>query len=163
MFELTRRPRINNTLKNLGILGKDLDDFGKLVDEMFHFHGFPTLSGLNGPDFSPSLEFAEEKDKYVATLELPGLSQNDVDISLDEDEGILTIKGEKKQEKKSERDDYYVCERAYGSFRREIPLPKNIKGDQINASFDKGILTLDLPKEEIKEKATKKIKINKIS
>ena len=159
MFELIKRPKTNNKLRALDLLGRDFDDFGKLVDDMFHFHGFPTIGGLSSPTFSPSLDFADKKDKYVATIELPGLEQGDVDISLDEDENLLTIKGEKKKEKKEENDDYYVCERSYGAFRREIPLPKNIKKDKINASFNKGVLTLDLPKEIEKQKTRKKIEI----
>jgi len=158
MFELTKRTR-PNMLKRLDLLGKDFNNVERIFDDLFHFHGIPTLSGIDNPLFSPSLEFVDKKDRYLASIELPGIDQKDIDISLNEDNDVLIIKGEKKAKEKEENDDYYVYERSYGSFRREIPLPHNSVKDKIEATFDKGILTLEIPKEKNIEKKSKKIEI----
>jgi len=161
MFELVKRQRPTNMLRLLDHFRHDLDDFDKLFEGLSHFHGFPTLAGLQNPDFSPNLNVVEKKDCFLVSTELPGMAEEDVEIALDDDR-ILTIKGEKKQEKKDEGDDYVVCECSYGGFRREIPLPKNVDVDGITASFEKGVLALTLPKVKVEEKKTaRKIEIKK--
>jgi len=158
MFELVRKTR-PEMLKRLNSLSNDFGSVEKIFDDLFHFHGLPTVSGIDKPLFSPSLEFIDKKDKYLASVELPGIDQKDIEISFNENDDILIIKGEKKVENKEENDDYYICERSYGSFRREIPLPHNIIKDKIEATFDKGILILEIPKEIETKKESKKIEI----
>lgn len=158
MFELLRQ-RPQNGLRALDHLRKDLDSFDDIFEALSHFHGFSPLKGISAPDFSPSLELVEKKDKYIAAIEIPGMTKDNVDISIDEDSNTLIIKGEKKQEKKDEGDDCYVCERVYGSFRREIALPKNITHENISAEYKDGVLRLTLPKEEKKEAEKKKLSI----
>jgi HSP20 family protein len=123
-----------------------------------HFHGLPTLSGLTKPSFSPSLQIVNNENEYLTSVELPGLEEKDVEISIDED-NVLTIKGEKKQEYKEEKNNYYVSEISYGAFRREIPLPQDIEKDNIEALFSKGILAIKIPKVKKKEKEVKKIEV----
>lgn len=156
MFELsTQRPK--SILRLLDNFRNDMNTFDQLFDTMSHFHGMPTLANLPTVAFSPSLEISEKKDSYVATAELPGIDQKDVEITIDEESNTLVLKGEKKQETKQEGDDYFVTERSYGSFRREIYLPKDINKEKIDASFKDGVLKLILPKEskDIKKEAKK--------
>ena len=100
----------------------------------------------------PSIDLTETKDKLVVKAELPGLEAKDVELTLTED--ILTIQGEKKEEKD---EHYFFVERYAGTFERRIKLPTLVKTDKIDAIFDKGILTINLPKSE--EAKTKEIKI----
>ena len=125
---------------------------------MSHFHGLPTLSGLTKPSFSPSLQIVNNENEYLTSVELPGLEEKDVEISIDED-NVLTIKGEKKQEYKEEKNNYCVSEISYGAFRREIPLPQDIEKDNIEALFSRGILAIKIPKVKKKEKEIKKIEV----
>jgi HSP20 family protein len=158
MFELVRNTR-PGMLKRLNSLSQDFGNVERIFDDLFHFHGVPTVSGIDKPLFSPSLEFIDKKNKYIASVELPGINQKDIDISFNEEDDILIIKGEKREKNKEENDDYYICERSYGSFRREIPLPHNVEKDKIEATFDKGILTLEIPKKKEITKKSKKIEI----
>ena len=103
----------------------------------------------------PSIDLTETKDKLVVKAELPGLEAKDVELTLTED--ILTIQGEKKEEKEEKDEHHFFVERYAGTFERRIKLPTLVKTDKIDAIFDKGILTINLPKSE--EAKTKEIKI----
>lgn len=104
----------------------------------------------------PALDIEEEKDKYILSAELPGMEEKDLDITVTDN--VLTISGEKKMETKKEDKNCIVSERRYGSFSRSVRLPKNIKSDKMKARFEKGVLFIDMPKDE--EAAPKKIKID---
>lgn len=160
MFELIKRNSRPNMLKMLDLVGHDMDSVSRIMDDLFHFHGVPTMAGIDKPDFSPSLNFSEKENKYVASLELPGISQDDIKMSLSDD-NILTITGEKKIETTEENECYCVKECHYGLFRRDIPLPLDIEKDGIEATFENGILKLDLPKAKKEKKKSKKIEIKK--
>lgn len=159
MFEIIRGHR-PNMLRVLNLLGHDMDDLSTMFDNLSHFHGISPLSTVKSASFSPSLEIIDKKEKYIASIELPGLSEDDVKVSITE-ENVLIIQGEKRVENKDEGDEYYVSECYYGSFRREIPLPHGIVIDNIEASFEKGVLTLDIPKEVAVKKTLKEIDIKK--
>lgn len=102
--------------------------------------------------FAP-LEVFDRDGKTVVRLEVPGVAMEDIDISMSE--GMLTIKGEKKQEKEAEEENYYCYERSYGSFHRMLSVPAGVDTDKITASYDDGVLELTLPKAE--ETKVKKI------
>jgi HSP20 family protein len=144
-------------LRRLDTLGKEGDLFSSMIDDLFHFHGFSPITGLSIPDFSPSIDFIDKEDKYLISIEIPGMGKEDVKIELEDD--VLVIKGEKKSEKKEDNDELYVCERCYGAFRRELRLPSDINKDTIDAGYDNGVLTINLPKTKIIEKETKQISI----
>lgn len=146
-----------NILRTLDTLGREGDLFSNMLDDLFHFHGFSPLSGIKNPDFSPALDFAEKDDKFVATLEVPGIEKENIQIEIEEDS--IIIKGEKKTEKEDKTTERYVCERCYGSFRREINLPSNIDSEKIDASYNNGILTIDIPKKEESKVTKKKIEV----
>ena len=99
-------------------------------------------------EFRPSIDVVKTEDKIVLSAELPGMMPDDVDVSLDGD--ILTIKGEKTDEREISEDDRYVCERTFGSFTRRITVPVGVTADSIEANFDKGVLTVEvkLPEEK---------------
>ncbi len=104
-------------------------------------------------------DVSESNDAIEVSAELPGLDEQDVEVVLEN--GVLTVKGEKKAESKKKEKDYYLAERSYGSFRRSFRLPDTVDEDKINADFDKGVLKLVLPKlAEAKSKA-KRIQISK--
>ncbi len=108
-------------------------------------------------EWLPTLDVSETKDNYVVKAELPGIDPKDIDISLMND--ILTIKGEKKQEKEEKEENYHLIERTYGSFTRGIRLPGQVQSDKINASFKNGVLKVTLPKTEEAKKKEIKIKV----
>jgi HSP20 family protein len=100
----------------------------------------------------PAVDVYEEKDDVVIKAEIPGLSKEDLSVQVSD--STLTIKGEKKREEKVKEDDYYRCERSFGSFTRAVALPCDVKADQVKASFKNGVLDVRMPKtEEAKKKA----------
>jgi HSP20 family protein len=104
----------------------------------------------------PTMEISESAKELTLTAELPGIDQKDIDVSLDE--GMLTIRGEKTEEKKEGEEDkkVYLYERTYGSFSRSFALPPNVDGTNISAEFEKGVLKIHLPKlADVKPKARK--------
>ncbi len=119
------------------------------------FDGF-LQGGTKDEDFglslwTPAVDIAEQDNDYVVKVELPGMSKDDVKITLESN--ILTIRGEKKQEKDLKEENYHRIERSYGSFQRSFTLPTTVKSDKIDASYRDGILSITLPKmEEAKPK-----------
>ena len=92
-----------------------------------------------------------EADKFVVKAELPGMKEEDIDVSVIGD--TLTVKGEKKTESEVKEEDYYRCERSYGSFYRSVPLPSTVDASKIKADFEDGVLEVTLPKTaEVKPK-----------
>jgi HSP20 family protein len=92
----------------------------------------------------PALDVFEKDDRFVVRAELPGMKEDDIDISVIGD--TLSIKGEKKTETEVKDEDYYRCERSYGSFYRSIPLPSDVDANKIEANLDDGVLEVTLPK-----------------
>ena len=153
---LARRQNPLNILRRLDTLGKEEDLFSSMLDDLFHFHGFSPLSGISNPNFSPALNFVDKGDKYTLSVELPGMNKDETNIEIDD--GTLVIKGEKKTEKEEKTNDRYVSERCYGSFRREVILPNDSVTEDISATYQNGVLSIDIPK----VKATEKEKTKKI-
>jgi HSP20 family protein len=108
-------------------------------------------------EWLPSLDVAETKNDIVVKVELPGMDQKDIDISLSD--GHLIIKGEKKQEKEEKEENYHFIERNYGAFARSVHLPKEVNRDKISASYKDGVLKVVLPKSEEAKKKEVKIKV----
>lgn len=96
--------------------------------------------------WTPAVDIAEHDNEYVVKVELPGVSKDDVKVTLESN--ILTIRGEKKREKETEKDNYHRMERMYGSFQRSFTLPSTVRADKIDAVYKDGILTITLPKAE---------------
>ena len=107
-------------------------------------------------EWTPAVEVFEKEDQFVVKAELPGMKEDDIDISVVGD--TLTIKGERKAESEVKEEDYYCCERSYGSFYRSVALPSNVNAEKIEASYKEGILEINLPK--VPEVKPKKIAIS---
>jgi HSP20 family protein len=108
-------------------------------------------------EWLPSLDVAETKNEIVVKAEVPGMDPKDIDISFSD--GMLTIKGEKKQEREEKEADYHLVERSYGSFCRSVQLPTEVQSGKINASYKNGILRISLLKSEEAKKKEVKIKV----
>jgi HSP20 family protein len=103
----------------------------------------------------PSVDVSETDTEMKVRAELPGMTQDDIELNLQDN--VLTLKGEKKQEKKEGKEDYHRMECCYGSFTRSFTLPASVEQDKVQASFKDGILEITLPKSE--ETKPKKISI----
>jgi len=106
---------------------------------------------------SVRLDIREDEKAFHVIAELPGLGDNEVEVTFDD--GLLTIRGEKKIARDDKKDTWHVVERSYGSFARQVALPANIDSDQIEAKFEKGVLTVTLPKAAPEQTSAKKISI----
>ncbi|SDF99767.1 heat shock protein Hsp20 [Limimonas halophila] len=102
-------------------------------------------------------EVSEADDAYKITAEVPGLTEKDVDVEVSGD--FLTVKGEKSHEQERTEETHYVRERSYGSFRRSFRLPEDVDRDNIEATVDKGVLTLKLPKTPEAQRQVKKVTV----
>lgn len=131
------------------------------IDRLFDDFGRPARSMFFGQPTAPvaALELTEGKDEYQLSAELPGLGQDDVDIAVAD--GVLTISGEKKEEKEHKENGYLMSERRYGSFRREIALPADVDLNAIKARFKDGVLSLTMAKDKAAPARTRKIAIGK--
>ncbi|TBW02778.1 Hsp20/alpha crystallin family protein [Azotobacter chroococcum] len=92
----------------------------------------------------PAVDIHDKGAAYEISAELPGMDEQDIEVRLSS--GCLTIKGEKKEEHEDRKKDTYVAERYYGAFQRSFALPVEVDAERIEARFDKGVLTLSLPK-----------------
>ena len=97
-------------------------------------------------DWVPSVDIKECKDAYEVSADVPGVEPKDIDISLED--GVLTVKGERRAETKDERDSYTRTERNYGSFYRRFTLPDTADAEKISAKTEHGVLKLHIPKKE---------------
>ncbi len=94
--------------------------------------------------WAPSVDIKEESNRYVVQADLPGVKPEDIEVTLQN--GVLTIKGERQTEAKEEKENYRRIERFYGSFFRRFSLPESVEEEKIEANYDKGVLTVSIPK-----------------
>jgi HSP20 family protein len=128
-------------------------NLNRLFDDFFYGSSLIPFN-QNWGSFNPSIDVTETDKDYKVSAELPGLDENDIEVSLDRN--ILTISGEKKTEKEDKDQNYYRMERSYGSFQRCLSFPSNIESDNINANFKNGALQITIPKQP---RPVKKIEI----
>jgi HSP20 family protein len=103
---------------------------------------WPWADGERG--WAPAIDMIDGKDEMVLRADLPGLTEKDVDVNVQD--SVLTIKGERKSETEEKKDDYYYCERSYGRFTRSLTLPAGVDADKVKATFKNGVLEVRLPK-----------------
>jgi HSP20 family protein len=142
------------------------------VDRLFDdfdggFHRWPAgRSPFNAAPFwrsdsswpaTPAVDLVETEKAYEVSAELPGLDEKNIEVKFAYD--ILTIKGERQEEKEEKKKDYFLHERSFGSFHRVLHVPARIDADKIEATFKKGVLTVTLPKSAEVQKAEKKIAV----
>ena len=117
----------------------------------------PFFRGFAGIGAVPAVDIVEKDKDYEITAELPGIDESNLDVKFAD--GVLTIKGEKKEEREEKKKDYYLSERRYGSFQRSFPVPESVDPNKIEAKFVNGVLTIKLPKSAEAQKNEKKIAI----
>jgi HSP20 family protein len=121
--------------------------------------GFPFRNLQEDMDigWSPRLDVSETENGLEIVADLPGLEKKDIQVSLEDN--LLTIKGEKKEEKESKDKKYHTIERRSGSFYRAVRLPLEVKKDKVEATFKDGVLTLRLPKSKEEKRKVAQIEI----
>lgn len=131
-------------------------EFDDLFDNFFRSFDLQPFESTTGA-FSPRIDVVDSEQEISIKAELPGMDEKDIDVSISR--GVLTLRGEKKQEKEDKGRDYYRMERSYGSFSRSIQLPAEVDETKIKASFKKGVLDIAMPKTQKLAEETKKIKV----
>lgn len=141
----------------MDLLHRDID---RLFEDFWRGFDLPMLGHMERPfgRMLPKLDMAEDEDEVRLSVELPGMDEKDVEVLLSDN--VLTIKGEKKAEKETKKEAYAYTERTYGSFHRSIPLDAEVMADKVEARFDKGVLTVTLPKTPEAKTKAKKIPVN---
>ncbi len=137
---------------------KELENLQREMNRLFDFsfgRGIREEAPLLGTSWAPAVDVYDSKDAILVKADLPGLSKDEIDVSVQDD--TLVIKGEKKKDAEVKEDDYYRVERYYGSFYRALPLPAEVDADKVEATYEDGVLTLNLPKKE--EAKPKQIRI----
>jgi len=114
------------------------------------------LPALRTEEWAPAVDVSETEDAITVKAEIPGVNQDDIEISLTGD--VLTIKGKKEEEKEEKGRSFHRIERCYGSFSRSFTLPSTVDQDNVKASYNKGVLEITLPKKA--EAKAKTIKVN---
>jgi HSP20 family protein len=134
---------------------KELETLRGEMDTLWDsFFGERTPVIRKESEWIPPIDISETKEAVVVTTEVPGIDPKDVNISFTQD--MLTIKGEKKQEKEEEGENYYRVERSFGSFSRSFRIPVSVKEGEIKAQHKGGVLKITLPKaEEVKPREIK--------
>lgn len=120
-------------------------------DDLFRRSGESALTA-----WAPAVDIHENKDELVLEADLPGFNEKDLDIRVEDN--TLTVRGERKFEKKVEEENYLRMERAYGSFARSFAMPHTVNTESIKAVYRDGVLTIRLPKRE--EAKPKQVKVN---
>lgn len=103
-------------------------------------------SSIATAEWAPTVDIKEESNKFVIFADIPGVMPEDIEISMEA--GVLTVKGQKESESKTEKDGYKRVERSFGSFHRRFSLPDSADGDSINAKCKHGVLEITIPKRE---------------
>lgn len=159
-----RMPTVFDSLTSLR------DEMNHLLDEFFTgferraptlFRGYEPgwlLGGRRG-ELVPAIDVAEDDKAVTLTAELPGMKEEDIEVVLRDD--MLTVTGEKKSERKEDKEEYHLTERRYGAFERTFRLPETADFGKIKAVFEAGVLTVTVPKKAEAKKAEKKIKVAK--
>jgi HSP20 family protein len=138
----------------------------RMFDQFWRGFGLPSFRRMVEPEgwsdggfnfAAPAIDFAEDEKTYHVTAELPGLSEKDINLSVSDD--LLTITGEKREEKERQEKNYHYSERRFGSFRRAVQLPQHIDRNKIEASFKNGVLDVTLPKSPDAMQRQRKIEV----
>jgi HSP20 family protein len=124
-------------------------EMNRLFDDVLRGTGLPAATGNQGQGrvgnfVNASMNVSETENEIRITAELPGVTEQDIDVSLDDD--VLTIRGEKKFERTDDKVNFHFVERSYGTFQRSLRLPFPVDPEWVQASFENGVLTVTVPK-----------------
>jgi HSP20 family protein len=128
---------------------RELEDMSDRLNRMFSRQALPQASGKETmvvADWVPSVDVSETDGEYQIKAEIPDVKKEDVRVTLED--GVLTIQGERKQEKEEKGRKYHRVERSYGSFVRSFTLPDLVDEEKVKAEFKDGVLNLQLPKSQ---------------
>ena len=128
---------------------RELEEVSDRLNRMFARPSSPRTTGKETmivADWTPSVDISETEGEYQIKAEIPDVKKEDVKVTLED--GVLTIQGERKQEKEEKGKKYHRIERSYGSFVRTFSLPDVIDAEKVKAEFKEGVLNLHLPKSE---------------
>jgi HSP20 family protein len=133
--------------------------FNRMLSSNFARRPQLTLEGNGGRklEWAPSADISETEKEFVIRAELPAVKKEDVQVTVDQ--GIITIKGERKQQKEEKTEKFHRVENFYGSFERSFSLPDSVNTDAIRCESKDGILTVHIPKTETQKQEPKKIAI----
>jgi HSP20 family protein len=138
---------------------RELNSLQQEMNRLFStFFDTPTTGGGNGSParrWIPAMDLVETEDHYVLTADLPGLTQDDINLEFEGD--VLTLSGERKSEHEERKEGFYRLERATGSFSRSLTLPEGVDPDAVAATFENGVLEVRIPKPE--QRKPKKVSI----
>lgn len=162
-MELT--PKTPETVNPFQMMRRFTKDMEQLFED---FHGFnfpsffktgftPFRTEFDKVDWVPQIEVLQNNGQFMVRTDLPGLTKDQVNVELTDD--LLTISGERKEEKEEKREGFYRNERSYGSFYRQIPLPEGAETDNAAATFHNGVLEITVPVAKV-EPLTRKLEIN---
>jgi HSP20 family protein len=127
-------------------------EMNRLFDEVAR--GGPVAQAPTGDEaLVPQINVSETDKELRVTAELPGVTENDIDVTVEDDR--LTIRAEKKVERKDEKENYRFVERSYGVFQRSLRLPFSVQPEQVQARFENGVLSVTLPKPQGEQHARK--------
>lgn len=144
----------------------------RLFDDVWHSFGFPSSSRLMQPsslmgsnllggsllgDYRAKLDVSGNNNEYEVSIDLPGFSEDDIEIELNGN--ILTVKGQKEEKNESKEKQYYRIERSSGSFQRTLSLPEDANRDDISANMKNGLLVITIPRKELPKDDVKRISI----
>lgn len=133
------------------MMGRNAFNFGNMMEPF----GRGAAGGIN----MPAVDIVDQEQAILITAELPGMDEQNIELKLCN--GNLMLKGEKKSEREESGKGRYLSERSYGSFQRSFALPDSVDADKIEASFDRGVLTITLPKRPEAQQPEKSIEIKR--
>lgn len=127
------------------------------IDRWFDESVAPSRREPRLREWSPAVDIFEEDDKIVVRADLPDMKEEDLEVNVEDD--TLTLRGERKFEHESKKDNFHRIERTYGSFSRSFTLPETVDAEKIAARYDKGVLEVTLPKKQEAPKKSRKVKV----
>ena len=148
-FGITKKNRAPET---------EIDIFRKNISTLFDDFFDPVPTGFFDSDWIPAVDIEENDNGISVKAEIPGMNEKDIRVTIEKN--MLTISGEKKEEREEKKNRRVVSERRYGTFSRSFQLPAGIKRDEIKADFKNGILTISMPKAESEKNKKIEISVN---
>lgn len=139
---------------------REMEELSTRLNRMFGRSGLTTTSGetLSFPDWAPSVDVAETAEEFQIKAELPGVKKEDLKVHVES--GVLTLSGERRQEKEEKGKKYHRVERSYGSFMRSFTLPDGVDAAKLHAEYKDGLLNVRLPKTAAEKPKAVEVKVH---
>jgi HSP20 family protein len=139
---------------------REIEDLSNRLNRMFGRSNLTASSGetLAFPDWAPSVDVAETAEEFQIKAELPGVKKEDLKVNIEN--GVLTLSGERRQEKEEKGKKYHRVERSYGSFMRSFTLPDNVDAAKLHAEYKDGLLNVRLPKTAAEKPKSVEVKVH---